>query len=58
MKVVIYGYLNCMGCCGKLGKGWVVNMEVMWVLRKVRGEFGRVCDLGKDNLKGKKKVYK
>lgn len=52
LKLYIYGYLNKIRSSRKLENETHRNIELMWLLRKLRPDFKTIADFRKDNLKG------
>ena len=58
LKLYIYGYLNRVRSSRKLEQECGRNVEVMWLLRKLRPDYKTIADFRKDNRKAFKKVFK
>jgi transposase len=58
LKLYIYGYLNRVRSSRKLEQECVRNVEVMWLLRKLRPDYKTIADFRKDNRKAFKEVFK
>jgi transposase len=56
LKLYIYGYLNNIRSSRKLEKKTHRNVEVVWLLQKLRPDFKTTADFRKDNRKALKKV--
>lgn len=56
LKLYIYGYLNGIRSSRRLEKATHRNVEVIWLLRKLRPDFKTIADFRKDNIKALKKV--
>ena len=56
LKLYIYGYLNKIRSSRRLEKSTYRNIEVMWLMHKLRPEFKTIADFRKDNNKAVKKV--
>ena len=56
LKLYIYGYLNNIRSSRKLEKETYRNVEVIWLLQKLRPDFKTIADFRKDNRKALKKV--
>lgn len=52
LKLYIYGYLNQVRSSRKLEKETHRNVELMWLLKKLKPDFKTIADFRKDNLKG------
>lgn len=52
LKLYIYGYLNQIRSSRKLERESNRNVELMWLLKKLRPDFKTIADFRKDNLKG------
>ncbi len=57
LKLYVYGYLNGIRSSRKLERECNRNVEVMWLLRKLRPDFKTVADFRKDNRKAFKGVF-
>ena len=57
LKLYIYGYLNKVRSSRRLEKETQRNIEVMWLLRKLKPDFKTIADFRKDNRKAFKKVF-
>lgn len=58
LKLYIYGYLNKIRSSRKLENETHRNVELMWLLRKLKPDFKTIADFRKDNLKGIQNVCK
>lgn len=58
LKLYIYGYLNKTRTSRLLEKLTYQNIEVMWLMRKLRPDFKTIADFRKDNRKALKKVFR
>ena len=58
LKLYIYGYLNKIRTSRQLEKSTYRNVEVMWLMRKLRPDFKTIADFRKDNRKALKKVFR
>jgi transposase len=58
LKLYIYGYLNRIRTSRKLETEAGRNVELMWLIRKLRPDFKTIADFRKDNREGLTKVYK
>lgn len=52
LKLYIYGYLNKLRSSRKLENETHRNVELMWLLKKLRPDFKTIADFRRDNLKG------
>lgn len=58
LKLYIYGYLNRTRTTRRLEAECHRNVEVMWLLRKLRPDFKTIADFRKDNCRAFKKVFR
>ena len=58
LKLYIYGYFNSIRSSRKLERECRVNVEVMWLLRKLTPDHDTIATFRKDNVKAIKKVFK
>lgn len=58
LKLYIYGYLNRIRSSRSLEKETIRNIELMWLLRKLRPDFKTIADFRKDNKEAIKKACK
>ena len=58
LKLYIYGYLNRVRSSRKLERECGRNVEVMWLLRKLRPDYKTIADFRKDNRQAFKAVFK
>jgi len=58
IKLYVYGYLNRIRSSRSLEKECYRNIEVMWLLRKLRPDFKTISDFRKDNKSALKGVFK
>ncbi|MGB4505467.1 MAG: transposase [Syntrophaceticus sp.] len=58
LKLYIYGYLNRIRSSRKLETEAGRNLELMWLLRKLKPDFKTIADFRKDNKKAIKNVFK
>jgi len=58
LKLYIYGYLNRIRSSRRLEHEATRNVEVMWLLKKVRPDFKTIADFRKDNKKALKGVFR
>ena len=56
LKLYIYGYLNKIRSSRRLEKSSYRNIEVMWLMRKLKPDFKTIADFRKDNKQALKKV--
>src|ERR1700730_10484520 len=56
LRLYLYGYLNRVRSSRMLEREAKVNVEVMWLLGKVRPDFKTVADFRRDNLAALKGV--
>jgi transposase len=58
LKLYIYGYLNRVRTGRSLERECQRNVEVMWLMRKLRPDFKTITDFRKDNRKAFKAVFR
>jgi transposase len=58
LKLYIYGYLNCVRSSRRLEKETHRNVELIWLLRKLRPDFKTIADFRKDNTRAFKQVFR
>jgi len=58
LKLYIYGYLNRIRSSRKLEQEAARNVEVMWLLRKLKPDFKTIADFRKDNRNAFKQVFR
>ena len=58
MKVYLYGYLNGVRSSRKLENEANRNIEVIWLLGKLKPDFKTIADFRKENRNNLKKVFK
>lgn len=58
LKLYIYGYMNKVRSSRKLESEASRNVEVMWLLGKLKPDFKTIADFRKDNKEAIKKVFK
>ena len=58
LKLYIYGYLNRIRSSRKLEQEAARNIEVMWLLRKLKPDFKTIADFRKDNRNAFKQVFR
>ena len=56
LKLYIYGYSNGIRSGRKLEKACNINLEVIWLLKRLRPDFKTICDFRKNNRTCFKKV--
>lgn len=56
LKLYIYGYLNRIRSSRSLEKECARNIELMWLMRKLRPDFKTIADFRKDNRRAIKQV--
>ncbi|MFZ5967345.1 MAG: IS1182 family transposase [Bacillota bacterium] len=58
LKLYLYGYLNRIRSSRRLEHEAVRNIEVIWLLRKLRPDFKTIADFRKDNKKSLKNIFR
>jgi len=58
LKLYLYGYLNRVRSSRRLEQEAIRNLEVIWLLRKLKPDFKTIADFRKDNKKALKKVFR
>jgi len=58
LKLYLYGYLNRIRSSRRLEQEAIRNLEVIWLLRKLKPDFKTIADFRKDNKKALKKVFR
>lgn len=58
LKLYIYGYLNRVRSSRRLEHEAARNIEVIWLLRKLKPDFKTIADFRKDNKKALKAVFR
>jgi transposase len=58
LKLYIYGYLNRVRTGRRLERECQRNVELMWLMRKLRPDFKTITDFRKDNRKAFKGVFR
>lgn len=58
LKLYIYGYLNRIRTSRRLEIETGRNLELMWLMRKLRPDFKTIADFRKDNSKALKKTFR
>ena len=57
LRLYIYGYLNGIRTTRRLERETVRNIEVMWLLKKLKPDFRTIANFRRDNLEGLKGVF-
>ena len=58
LKLYLYGYLNRIRSSRRLEQEAIRNLEVIWLLKKLKPDFKTIADFRKDNKKALKKVFR
>ncbi|MDD2498584.1 MAG: IS1182 family transposase [Desulfitobacteriaceae bacterium] len=58
LKLYLYGYLNRVRSSRKLEHEAIRNIEVMWLLKRLKPDFKTIADFRKDNKKAIKAVFR
>lgn len=58
LKLYIYGYLNRIRSSRRLEQEASRNIEVIWLLKKLKPDFKTIADFRRDNKKALKKVFR
>jgi transposase len=58
LKLYLYGYLNRIRSSRRLEQEAIRNLEVIWLLNKLKPDFKTIADFRKDNKKALKKVFR
>jgi transposase len=58
LKLYLYGYLNRIRSSRRLEHEAIRNIEVIWLLKKLRPDFKTIADFRKDNKKALKAVFR
>ena len=58
LKLYLYGYLNRVCSSRRLEQEAIRNLEVIWLIRKLKPDFKTIADFRKDNKKALKKVFR
>jgi len=58
LKLYLYGYLNRIRSSRRLEQEAIRNLEVLWLLKKLKPDFKTIADFRKDNKKALKKVFR
>ena len=56
LKLFIYGYFNGVRSGRKLEKSCHINLEVIWLLKRLKPDFKTICDFRKNNHKAFKQA--
>jgi len=51
LKLYLYGYLNRIRSSRRLEQEAIRNLEVIWLIRKLKPDFKTIADFRKDNKK-------
>lgn len=58
LKLYLYGYLNRVRSSRRLEQETTRNIEVIWLLKKLKPDFKTIADFRKDNKKALKSVFR
>ena len=58
LKLYLYGYLNRVRSSRRLEHEAIRNIEVIWLLKKLKPDFKTIADFRKDNKKALKAVFR
>jgi transposase len=58
LKLYLYGYLNHIRSSRRLEQEAIRNLEVIWLLKKLKPDFKTIADFRKDNKQALKKVFR
>lgn len=58
LKLYLYGYMNTIRSSRKLEKATYINIEVIWLIRKLHPDFKTIADFRKENKKQIKNIFK
>ena len=58
LKLYIYGYLNSLRSSRKLEQETYRNMEVIWLMKKLRPEHKTISDFRRDNASALREVFR
>jgi len=58
LKLYLYGYMNGIRSSRKLEKATYVNIEIIWLIRKLRPDFKTIADFRKENKNQLKQILK
>jgi transposase len=58
LRLYLYGYLNRVRFSRRLGKECIRNLELIWLLRKLKPDFKTIADFRRDNGRAIKAVFR
>ena len=58
LKIYLYGYLNRIRSSRRLEQESIRNLEVIWLLNKLKPDFKTIADFREDSKKALKKVFR
>jgi len=58
LKLYLYGYLNRIRSSRRLEQEAIRNLEVIWLIKKLKPDFKTIADFRKDNKQALKKVFR
>lgn len=58
LKLYLYGYLNRIRSSRRLEQEAIRNLEVIWLIRKLKPDFKTIANFRKDNKQALKKVFR
>ncbi len=58
LKLYLYGYTNTLRSSRKLEKSTYINVEVIWLMRKLHPDFKTIADFRKENRKQLKQIFR
>jgi transposase len=58
LKLYIYGYINGIRTSRKLERATYVNVEIMWLIRKLHPDFKTIADFRKENKTQFKQIFR
>ena len=58
LRLYLYGYLNRIRSSRRLEQEAIRNLEIIWLIRKLKPDFKTIADFRKDNKKALKKVFR
>ena len=58
LKLYLWGYYNGIRSSRKLENEFHCNMEVMWLIRKLKPDFKTIADFRKDNVDTVKSLFR
>jgi len=58
LKLYLYGYLNRIRSSRRLEKESTRNLEVIWLIRRLKPDFKTIADFRKDNKRALKRVFR